>query len=114
MTLGIIESLQLPPALLGQARSLEHLGLSEHAWPREAATSIVRALHARQIAVLGGDVLTSFPSGLKHSSEGWHSDPRPNEHFADYAARSQDETLSYLDSLPSHRLRSLVRPGLSD
>jgi hypothetical protein len=100
VTWDLIESLDLPASLLHQARSLEHLGIPDRAWPRTAALDVVARLEGTPIAVLGGHVLIRTDKDLRHNYDNWHSDPRPNESFADYASRSQVDGRTYISQYP--------------
>ena len=101
MTEPLLRSLQLPDALLQRARTLDHLGVGERAWPRDAAIAIIRHLRSQGVAVLGGDVLSDENGTLRHNYANWHSDPRPAEAYSEFALRSQEEALAYLEQYPS-------------
>ena len=100
MDRDLIQSLKLPAALVHQARSLEHLGVSEQAWPRAAVLEVIDHLGGQPIAVLAGHVLVRRDQRLTHNYDNWHSDRNPYETFPEFASRSQREARAYVSRYP--------------
>ena len=93
-----LRTLDLPPALMAQGRSLVAIGLQGIAWPRAAALEILRLLRGKGIVVLGGDVVQLEGDRPRHTYDKWYTEPAHAEPFAAYAERSVTEAEAFIVS----------------
>jgi len=92
---------KIPKSLLSQARSLEHLGLKEVAWPRGVVLEVLQAVQSSGAAILGGDVYADEGGVLLSRFEGWHCDRSRGESLPRYVRRSWKEARDYIGRYPT-------------
>lgn len=80
----------------GARLSLINPGSREIALPRDVALQTVAALRGSDVAVLGGDALTSVNGQLEYTGDNWHCAKREGEDSAAFAARSLDAAAAYV------------------
>jgi Immunity protein 40 len=71
---------------------------------RDDLINLVKSEEMKSTVILGGDVvkLDANHEDYKYTYDGWNSKRNgPLESFEDYAARSREETLSYVSSYPN-------------
>lgn len=98
---------KIPKSLLSQARSLEHLGLKEVAWPRHVVLDVLQAVQTAGAAILGGDVYAEESGVLRSTFEGWHSDRSRGEPLPRFAQRSWKDAREYISRYPTAPHRDL-------
>lgn len=105
---------RLPQHVATCARSLEELGLSEVAWPREAVDKVLIALKDSSVAVLGGDAYAEQDQRLSSTYDNWYCERHPRESLASYAARSWQEAWKYIERYPESEAPIYFALVLSD
>jgi hypothetical protein len=88
--------------LLGSAVDLSRrLGISNFAWPHEAAQRVLQSIRASDWAVLGGDVLRETArDSYEFTGDSWHIErDGPGEAWLGHAKRSHDRATDYIGRL---------------
>lgn len=80
----------------GVRLSLINPGSREIALPWNVALQTVAALRGGDVAVLGGDALTTVNGRLEYTGDNWHCAKREGEDSAAFAARSLDAATAYV------------------
>ncbi|WP_045574929.1 Imm40 family immunity protein [Desulfosporosinus sp. I2] len=86
-----------PEELSKNAKSLEHLGISEIAWDWQNAIRIVGFLCECNCAVLGGDVYKMTNYELNSTYDSWYINKDETKTWSEYVAESKDKAVSYLN-----------------
>jgi len=85
--------------ILARGRSLQDHGLNETGLSKTDALEAAGVLREAGMPILGGDVWQWDPAKLGWAGN-WCSEPKPGESWEDYAERSCQETVSYIERLP--------------
>ena len=80
----------------GVRLSLINPGSREIALPQNLALDTVAALRGSDVAVLGGDALTTVNGRLEYTGDNWHCARREGEDSATFVARSLDTAAAYV------------------
>lgn len=83
-------------AILSTGVSLEHIGVRNWALDARAAVSALNSLHARDTAILGGDVFSVNGSRIESTYESWYCDQREGESHRQFVDRSFARALEYV------------------
>ena len=79
-------------------RSLDSLGINDPAWELHDARLLVQALTGTPVAILGGDVYFEQDGKIDTAYDSWHSERDSSESLEQYAVKSQERALEYLNT----------------
>ena len=88
--------MDIPQNLSRKSISLENIGLSEVAWLKEDALSLIDHLEKEGKFILGGDVLVVAPEGYRHNYDNWHFNIENGD-----AQQSIEYTRNYIKKYPA-------------
>jgi hypothetical protein len=94
---------KIPHELQTLAVSLESLGLRGVAFSHEDTKSVLAALEHTTIAVCGGEAFVSEHWGLVPLLESWTCDRFRGETVLDFALRSRERALDFIDTCAPER-----------
>jgi hypothetical protein len=87
--------MDIPEPLLKKAIPLKHIGLSEVAWLREDALSLLEHWEREGRFILGGDVLSLESDGFRHNYDNWYFNYEDGD-----AQQSIEHTRQYIKKYP--------------
>ncbi|WP_420129135.1 Imm40 family immunity protein [Longimicrobium sp.] len=97
MTSQVLEVLP-QPLQISALPLYQQCGVNNVAWSRNDAMAVIRYLRTLEISVLGGDVYQFDKGLLTLTFDNWSCEKHPHESHEEYADRSQDVGLKYIES----------------
>lgn len=85
-----------PATVLAKARPITTFGV-DLSWPVSAAREVIASLEGTSTAILGGDVYVNDNNTWEVAIPNWDSEIRAGEPWQNYAARSRDDSIKFLN-----------------
>jgi hypothetical protein len=89
---------EIPEELRARSISLDEIEINDPGWPYADALEVLKNLDGSKVAILGGVLLVREHFGFVPTNENWCCDRVKGELASDYARRSREAALGFIDS----------------